>query len=182
MPASARIQFAWAIIARGLAGIILAMLAFGMPVVTAAVLGTVVGAYALVDGTAAVAAATRAHGSDLHSSPFVVEGVLGVIVGGAALLAADAASAFLPPLVAGWSIAAGVFRIAGGVHVHRQTHEWLLVLSGALGVALGLVVLQYPEAGPDSIMSALGAYAAVVGIMLGTCGIRLRRGASPVPA
>jgi len=180
MSASARSQFAWAIIIRGAAGIVLAILAFGMPAMSAAVLGTLVGAYVLVDGTVAVAAATRAHGHDMRSSPFVVEGVLGVTAGATAVMARDADPLLLIPLVAAWGIAAGVFRIAAAVHVHRQTHEWLLALSGAVGVALGLVVLQYPDAGPDSVLSALGAYAAVVGIMLGAWGLRLRRLAAPV--
>jgi uncharacterized membrane protein HdeD (DUF308 family) len=182
MSASPRVQFAWAIIVRGAVGIALAVLAFGMPAMTAALLATLVGAYALTDGAVAVAAGTRARGIDLRSSPFVVEGSLGVLLGLAAFLTRKTAPQLLVPLVAAWGITAGVFRITAAVHVHRPRREWLLALSGAVEVALGLVVLQYQDAGPDGVAGAFGAYAGVGGIMLAACGIRLRRGSAPVPA
>ena len=136
MSASARIQFAWAIIIRGAAAIVLAILAFGMPAMSAAVLAALVGVYVLIDGTVTVAAGTYAHGHDMRSSPFVVDGVLGVMVGVTACVARDAAPVLLIPLVAGWGIIAGVFRIAAAVHVHSHSREWLLALTGAVGVAL----------------------------------------------
>jgi uncharacterized membrane protein HdeD (DUF308 family) len=182
MSASPRVQFAWAIIVRGAVGIVLAILAFVMPAVTVAALGTLVGVYVLTDGAVAVASGTRASGTDMRSSLFVIEGALGVVVGLTALFVRHDAPHLLVPLVAAWSITAGVFRITAAVHVHQPTREWLLALSGAVGVALGLVVLQYQDAGPDSVAWALGAYAGISGIMLATCGFRLRRGPAPVPA
>ena len=182
MSASPRVQFAWAIILRGAVGIALAILAFVMPAVTAAALGTLVGAYALTDGAVAVASATRASGTDLRSSLFVIEGALGVVAGLTAFFARHEAPQLLIPLVAAWSITAGVFRITAAVHVHHPTREWLLSLSGAVGVALGLVVLQYQDAGPDSVASALGVYAGVAGVMMAVCGVRLRRGPAAVAA
>lgn len=182
MSASPRVQFAWAIIVRGAVGIALAVLAFGVPAMTAALLATLVGAYALTDGAVAVAAGTRARGIDLRSSPFVVEGSLGVLLGLAAFLTRQTAPQLLVPLVAAWGITAGVFRITAAVHVRRPRREWLLALSGAVEVALGLVVLQYQDAGPDGVAGAFGAYAGVGGVMLAACGIRLRRGPAPVPA
>jgi uncharacterized membrane protein HdeD (DUF308 family) len=182
MSAPARIQFAWAIIVRGAAGIALAVVAFAMPVVTVTVLGTMVGTYALVDGAAAVAAARRAHGHDMSSSPFAVDGVLGLILGGAAFVAREQAPSLLAPLVAAWSIAAGVFRVTSAAHLHQPSHEWLIALSGALSVALGLVVVQYTDASPDRVVLALGCYAAVVGLMFAACGLRLRRATAAVTA
>ncbi len=182
MSASPRVQFAWTIIVRGAVGIALAILAFVMPAVTAAALGTLVGVYALTDGAVTVASATRASGTDMRSSLFVIEGVLGVVAGLTAFFTRHDAPQLLAPLVAAWSITAGVFRITAAVHVHHPTREWLLSLSGAVGVALGLVVLQYQDAGPDSVAWALGVYAAFSGSMLAACGIRLRRGPAPVPA
>lgn len=182
MPASTRSQFAWAIIVRGALGIVLAVLAFGVSAMTPGVLGALVGAYAVADGAMTMAAATRASGTDMRSSPFLFEGALDIAVGLTAFLTREAAPRVLVPLVAAWTIAAGVFRITGAVHVHRPSHEWLLALSGAVGVALGLVVLQYRDAGPDGVADALGTYAGVVGVMLATCGIRIRRSPSAVPA
>jgi uncharacterized membrane protein HdeD (DUF308 family) len=181
MAASARIQFAWALIFRGISGIVLGILAFGLPVVTIAALGTLFGVYALTDGVVAAAAATRAHGHDMSSSPLFVEGILGVIAGLTALLVPVATALALVMIVATWSIAAGVFRIAGSArHRPRESHEWLLALSGAAGVALGLIVLRYPEVDSDDVLSALGAYAGIAGVMLAACGFRVRRRRGPV--
>ena len=180
MSASPRVQFAWAIIVRGAVGIALAVLAFVLPAVTAAALGTLVGAYALTDGAVAVASATRASGTDMRSSLFVIEGGLGVVAGLTALIARHDAPYLLAPLVAAWSITAGVFRITAAVHVHHPTRESLRALSGAVGIALGLVVLQYQDASPDDVAWALGGYAGIAGVMLAAWGLRLRRARAPV--
>jgi uncharacterized membrane protein HdeD (DUF308 family) len=183
MTTSARAQNAWALIFRGMSGIVLGVLAFGLPVVTIAVLCTLFGLYALTDGAVAVAAASRVDGRDMRSSPLLAEGMLGVIAGAAALLIPVVTALALAMIVAAWSIGAGVLRIAGAVCMRqREPYEWLLTLSGAAGVALGLIVLRNPDVGSDGVLSALGAYAAVVGVMLAVCGLRVRRRESALKA
>jgi len=153
----------------------MAALSFALPGFTVASLGAMVGGYALVDGAAAVIASTRAREQDMSSPPFAVEGALSALLAVGAFVARDTAPWLLLPLVAAWAIAAGVFRIASAAHVHRRSHEWLITASGALAVALGLVVMQYPDAASDSVVWTLGTYAGAVGLMFVACGIRLRR-------
>jgi uncharacterized membrane protein HdeD (DUF308 family) len=169
------------LIVRGATGVVFGVLAFAIPAVTETAIDVLVGTYALTDGVIAVVAATRARGYGLGSSPFVAEGALGVLAGGLVLAMPGAGTALLVGIVAAWSIMAGVCRIAAAVEIQRRARDWLLALSGSAGLVLGLAVLWYAGAGDDAVVSALGAYAAVVGVMLMVCGVRLRRRAAPIP-
>jgi uncharacterized membrane protein HdeD (DUF308 family) len=170
------------LIVRGATGVVFGVVAFAIPAVTETAVDALVGAYALTDGVIAVIAATRARGFGMGFSPFVVEGALGVLAGTLVLAIPGAGTALLSAIVAAWSIMAGVCRIAAAVDVQQRARDWLLALSGSAGLALGLAVLWYAGADDDAVVSALGAYAGIVGIMLVLCGVRLRRRAAPIPA
>ena len=182
MSASPRVQFAWAIVVRGAVGIALAVLAFGVPAMTAALLG--------YTGRRLCAHRRCRGGRCRHARPWHRSAFLAVRcrrkLGRATRTRrvphATNSAATARPARCSWGITAGVFRITAAVHVRRPRREWLLALSGAVEVALGLVVLQYQDAGPDGVAGAFGAYAGVGGVMLAACGIRLRRGPAPVPA
>ncbi len=184
MTAAARTHFARALIVRGVWGLVFGVAAIALPVDTLVVLVVLFGIFALADGVIAFAAAAAARAHDLSPWPFVVEGALGVGAGVTALVVPGVTVLALLVIMAAWSMAAGVFRIAAAVHLRRrQPHEWLLALSGAAGIAFGLVVVRYPEAGAVGVVTVLGAYAVLLGLMLVVLGMRLRRrGARPVPA
>jgi uncharacterized membrane protein HdeD (DUF308 family) len=68
-----------------------------------------------------------------------------------------------------------VFEIVAAIRLRRVIKgEWLLALSGALSVALGVLVFAFPGAGIVGIAFVLGAYAIAAGLILVMLGIRLR--------
>lgn len=78
-------------------------------------------------------------------------------------------------LLAAWLIVAGVFRIVFAIRVRKiVSNEWMLVLSGALAIALGLLFAAYPLAGVLTLVIWIGAAALVYGVLQVVAGFRLR--------
>ena len=72
-------------------------------------------------------------------------------------------------------------QIAGAIRFrHEIKGEWLLVVSGALSIAFGLLVFIFPGAGALTIAWMFGAFAASTGIVLIALAIR-RRSVAPTP-
>ena len=60
----------------------------------------------------------------------------------------------------------GAFEIAAAIKLRKIiSGEWLLALAGVLSVILGLLIAAYPGAGAVLLVSWIGAYAIVYGIV-----------------
>jgi uncharacterized membrane protein HdeD (DUF308 family) len=79
-------------------------------------------------------------------------------------------------LIARWAVATGALHIITAIRLRREMDgEWLLVLSGALSVIFGVLLVLWPGAGALAVVVLIGSYAVVAGVMLLGVGLRLRR-------
>jgi uncharacterized membrane protein HdeD (DUF308 family) len=70
----------------------------------------------------------------------------------------------------------GIFEIVAAVRLRRLIEgEWLLGLSGAASVLLGVLLVMMPGAGLIAWVWLIGAYAVLFGLMLLALAFRLRR-------
>src|SRR3989475_12557881 len=169
----------WALALRGVFAILLGVAAFVLPGVTLAVLITLFGAYAVVDGVLAIIAGVRA--AERHErwwSP-VLKGLAGIAAGVLTFVWPALTALALLYLIGGWAIVTGVLEIVAAVHLHRAHGEWLLVLNGVLSVLFGLLVTIWPGAGLLTLLWILGAYTIFFGILLVALAVRLRNHAPP---
>src|SRR5437660_9657819 len=153
----------WALALRGILAILLGLAAIVVPGVTLAVLITLFGAYAVVDGVLAIIAGVRA--AERHErwwSP-VLKGLAGIAAGVLAFVWPALTALALLYLIVGWAIVTGVLEIVAAVHLHRAHGEWLLVLNGVLSVLFGLFVIVWPGAGVLTRVWLIGGYAMVFG-------------------
>lgn len=82
-------------------------------------------------------------------------------------------------VIAWWAIVTGIFEIAAAVKLRQQlTNEWLLILSGALSVIFGVLLIAMPSAGALSIVWLIGAYALLFGILMLALAVKLKGVAS----
>lgn len=166
----------WAIGLRAAAAILLGIIAFMMPVVTIAAVVTVFGVYAIVDGLFAIGAAVRGVRKHERWGWMLAEGIIGVVAGAIALFMPAIGALALTWLVAGWALATGVLAIAAAVKLRKiMTGEWLLALTGVLSVLLALLVAAFPGVGILLLVTWVGAYALVYGIITLVLAVRVKQ-------
>jgi uncharacterized membrane protein HdeD (DUF308 family) len=160
---------------RGVAALIFGVLTFFNPVITLATLVLLFGAYALVDGVFTVVSAVANRRGEAHWLSLLISGVVGIALGVLTFLTPRITALILLYFVAGWAIIIGVSQIVAGIRLRKViTGEWLLVLAGVLSLVFGLLLFVSPGAGALAVALWIGAYAAVLGVVLIALALRLR--------
>ena len=166
----------WLFLIRGIAAIIFGILALVWPGVTLVTLMLFYGAFALVDGVSALAAAITGNVSVAPLWWLAIVGLLGITAGILTFLWPGITALLLLLFIAGWSIAMGVFQIIGAVRLRKDIdNEWLLILSGALSVLFGIVLFLMPGAGALALIWLIAFYAILFGVVTLAFAFRLRR-------
>jgi uncharacterized membrane protein HdeD (DUF308 family) len=165
----------WLLLLRGIAGILFGVLAFIWPGITLLTLIIFYGAYALLDGIFAIAAAIR--GGDMQSRWWLILiGVLGIAAGLLTFLWPGLTALVLTSFIGAWSLIHGIFEIVGAVKIRKEIdNEWWLILSGALSVLFGLALLIMPGAGALALIWIIGIYSIIFGGLLVGFALRLKK-------
>ncbi|HEX4987053.1 MAG TPA: HdeD family acid-resistance protein [Burkholderiales bacterium] len=177
-----RANWGW-IALRGAAAAVFGLAAFAWPGFTLVLLTIAWGAYALVDGAFALVAGFRLRDGGKPMWALILVGALGVGAGILTLLWPGMTALALLMFIAAWAIVTGIFQIVAAVRVRREIdNEWMLILSGALSVVFGVLMVLSPGAGALAVTWLIGAYAFVFGILLLILAFRLKgMNAAPAP-
>jgi uncharacterized membrane protein HdeD (DUF308 family) len=172
----------WLLLLRGIVSVVFGILAFIWPGITLFALVLLYGAYALVDGVLAIAAAIKGRGR-APTGWLVLVGVLGIAAGIVTFVWPAITAFALLVLIGVWSILHGILEVVGAIRLRREIRgEGLLILGGILSIAFGLIVLLQPGAGALAIVWLIGAYAVVFGALFVALSLRLRKHARPALA
>jgi len=167
----------WFLVFRGICAILFGILAFVWPGITLASLILLFGAYALVNGAFAIAMAIRAPAGSPGRGATVVLGVLSIGVAVLTMFFPGITALSLVIMIGAWAIVTGVFEIAAGTQLRRLMRgTWVLVVSGALSVLFGILLIAMPAAGALSLVWFIGGYAIVFGALLLTSAVQLKKG------
>lgn len=173
----------WALALRAIAAIVIGILALAQPRITLIALITLFGVYALLDGIFALVAAIRGIHANERWGWMMFEGIVGVFVGVVVLMNHAIGALALTWLVAGWALTTGVLEIIAGIRLRKiLTGEWLLLVVGILSVVLGLLIVSRPRLGVVLLVSWVGAYALISGIVLLGVAFRVRSWTKAHPA
>jgi uncharacterized membrane protein HdeD (DUF308 family) len=165
----------WLLALRGVSGIVFGIVAFVWPESTLAALVLVFGAYVFVDGILAVVAGIDMRRLMNRWWLIVLEGVAGIILGVLTFRSPDITALVLLTLIAAWSVLTGVLEIATAVRIRTMiANEWLLILSGVVSIAFGVLLIARPTSGAISIVWLLGGYALLFGILTLMLAMRVR--------
>jgi uncharacterized membrane protein HdeD (DUF308 family) len=136
------------------------------------------GAFVLVDGVLAIAAAIRG-GSPAPRWWLAIVGIAGIVAGALTFLWPGITALVLLVFIAAWAIVLGVFEIIGAIRLRKEIEgEWLLILNGAISVLFGLVLLWRPGVGALAVVWIIGAYAIILGVIYVLFGLKLRKHAT----
>jgi uncharacterized membrane protein HdeD (DUF308 family) len=164
----------WVLVLRGAAAILFGVLAYFLPRPTVRSFVTVLGVYMAVDGVLSIAAVPRRAPGEARW-PMALLGILSTVAGFVVLLNLRVSAVMLLYMAAAWAVATGVASLVAAVALRKVIRgEWLLALSGALSVALGLVLLTRPASGILGSVWAIALYAVVAGATLVVLGFRVR--------
>jgi uncharacterized membrane protein HdeD (DUF308 family) len=165
----------WAVV-RGVLAIIFGIIALVAPLTTAAALALVIGIFAIVDGIIDLIDAIRHRGtSGVGLRVFL--GVVSLLFGIVILVWPAKTIGFMVVLVAIWSIVIGVLQIAASIGIRKESGSaWIWgVISGALGVIFGILVLFNLGIGLVALIWLIGIWAIVFGIALVVLGLQVRK-------
>ena len=165
----------WALALRGAAAVIFGLIAFALPGVTLTVLVLFFAAYLLVDGVFALIAGLRAAEHHERWGALALEGVLDIIAGVLVVMWPGLTLVVFVYMAAFWALVSGIALLFAAFRLHRQHGEWMMILSGLLSIAWGILVALFPIAGILVWAWWIGAYALIFGIAMLVLAFRLRR-------
>ncbi len=167
----------WGLVAlRGVFALVFGLLTLFRPGVSLLALMLLFGTYALVDGVASVATALAHHRDEPLWSPLLLGGVAGIGIGLLTLFMPGNTARVLLYFIAAWALLIGVAEIVAAVRLRRVLQgEWLLGLAGVLAILFAALLFLYPGEGALAMMIYIGAYAALVGVVLIALGLELRK-------
>lgn len=165
----------WVLLLRGIAAIVIGVIAFVWPAVTLLALVFLFAAYALADGVLSLTMAVTGRGGRSRGW-LLFEGVLGVGAGLFAILLPGLAVLWFTIVMGAWALARGVVEVYMALRLRREIEgEWALILHGALCALFGLAVLFWPAAGALALAWMVGGFALLSGALLVALALRLRR-------
>ncbi len=165
----------WAVLLRGIAGILFGVATFFAPAISLAALVLLFGAYAFVDGILTLVSALRNRATNERWWVLLLEGLTGVLAGVVTFIWPGITALALLYLIAAWALITGALELAAAIRLRKVIdHEWLLVLSGIASIGLGVLLAMFPGAGALAVVLWIGAYALVFGVLLVALGFRLR--------
>lgn len=163
------------LVVRGVLAVLFGVMALLWPGLTLLVLVLFFGAYALLDGIAAlVSTVSGSHGRDRWWT-LLLEGVVGVAAGVITLFWPGITELALLAVIAFWALATGVLEIVAAIRLRREIEgEWILGLAGALSVLFGLLIVVTPRAGALALVWLIAGYAITFGVLMIALGLQLR--------
>jgi len=166
---------------RGVLAIAFALVILIWPNIGLTALIALFGAYALVSGATTIAGAFSVPARGDRRAWLTFEGLLGVVAGVVVFVWPDLSAVGLLYAIAAWAIALGIiemsFAFALPVSGGRSV---LLVLSGLLSIAFGVVMFAHPGAGAVALLALIAAFALVTGSIQIAFALELRRGIDEV--
>ncbi len=157
----------WLFLLRGLAAVLFGVLSLAWPGISLVTLILLFGAYALVDGAFALAAAIVGRDKAEVRWWLVLVGLLGIGIGVATFLWPGLTALTLLYIIAGWVIATGVLQIVGAIELRNVIDdEWWLILDGALSVLFGVFLFIMPGAGALALVWLIALFAIGYGILM----------------
>ena len=165
----------WLVALRGLVAILFGVLALVWPGVTLITLIWLFGAFALVNGLLSLILAAKAPKGYPRVGSLILGGLLGILAGLLTFVMPGITALGLLILIALWAIVTGMMELVAAIRLRKIiTNEWLLVLTGVLSIAFGVLLILMPAAGALALIWWVGIWALVFGILLMVLAFRMR--------
>lgn len=165
----------WVFLGFGLIAIAFGLVAILRPGPTIWALAWAMGVMALAEGLVALSA-LFARDMPVSKAWLAAYALASLLFGLAAVFFPTVVADALLIVLSAWLLVAGVFRIYHAIRLREVLQdEWLLVISGVLALALGVLFLLFPGPALMALALWLGAGALVYGVLQAWLGLHLRK-------
>lgn len=166
----------WVFILRGVLAVIFGIAALFFPTAAFLSLVLVFGIFALIDGVFTVAAAFIADVKTENWWWLIFSGAIGIIIGLLTIWQPFAMGLAWIFVIAAWAIITGIFEIFTAVRLRKLIErEWMMIVSGLLSVAFGVLAAVFPSSGAFAVGFIVGIYALMYGVLNFMFAFRLRK-------
>jgi uncharacterized membrane protein HdeD (DUF308 family) len=160
----------WLVLLRGIAAILLGILIFANTAAALTVIMIFLGIYWLVDGIFTLIAANIGKNEHKYWGWGIFVGLISILAGLAVLsrpvLSAIFTATLLVSLAGIMIIISGISSIVTGFRLRKTSGEWMMILGGALGLILGLLLLLNPLLSALVYVYMLAVFSIIGGILL----------------
>jgi uncharacterized membrane protein HdeD (DUF308 family) len=169
-------RYWWVLLVRGVIAVVFGILAYSWPGVTLVVLIYLFAIYAFVDGVFNVVHAISGAKENEKWVLLLIGGLCGIGLGILTWRLPGVTAVVLLIFIAILAIVLGVKMILLGVRLRKEIkREWLLILTGILSAALGIVMIARPAAGALAVLYLVAGWAIVVGGLLIGLSFKVRK-------
>lgn len=166
----------WLLLLRGLVAIVFALLTWAQPGVSLAALVLVFGIYVLADGLLGVWSAIAKRRDNRHWWVLLLWGLVGIVVGVMTFVMPGITGLVLLMYIAAWAVITGVLQIVAAIRLRKEIKgEWLMILSGLVSVAFGVLLFLQPGAGALAVAWIIAAYAFIFGVLMVLLAFKVRK-------
>lgn len=166
----------WLLLLRGLVAIVFALLTWAQPGVSLAALVLVFGIYVLADGLLGVWSAIAKRRDNRHWWVLLLWGLVGIVVGVMTFIMPGITGLVLLMYIAAWAMITGVLQIVAAIRLRKEIKgEWLMILSGLVSVAFGVLLFLQPGAGALAVAWIIAAYAFIFGVLMVLLAFKVRK-------
>ena len=166
----------WLLLLRGLVAIVFALLTWAQPGVSLAALVLVFGIYVLADGLLGVWSAIAKRRDNRHWWLLLLWGLVGIVVGVMTFIMPGITGLVLLMYIAAWAVITGVLQIVAAIRLRKEIKgEWLMILSGLVSVAFGVLLFLQPGAGALAVAWMIAAYAFIFGVLMVLLAFKVRK-------
>lgn len=166
----------WLLLLRGLVAIVFALLTWAQPGVSLAALVLVFGIYVLADGLLGMWSAIAKRRDNRHWWLLLLWGLVGIVVGVMTFIMPGITGLVLLMYIAAWAVITGVLQIVAAIRLRKEIKgEWLMILSGLVSVAFGVLLFLQPGAGALAVAWIIAAYAFIFGVLMVLLAFKVRK-------
>jgi uncharacterized membrane protein HdeD (DUF308 family) len=129
-----------------------------------------------VDGVVMIVSAIAHRRTQRRWGLLVVGGMLGIAAGVLTFFWPGITALVLLAIIASWAIVMGIIEITVAIRLRKEIKgELVMVLSGLLAIAFGVMLVVNPGLGALAVALWIGAYALASGVLLLVLAFRLRK-------
>jgi len=170
---SRRRRAGWAMALRGIIAVIFGLIALRYPGAAMGAFVVIFAVFAFADAILECVTARALGRLGLRRSWYVVGALASIAAGILAIAYPRVTFLVLVLLVGARAIAIGIVEMAAALSWRELDGRWLLGLTGALSIVLGILLFASPLQGGLALLWTIGVYAIVFGAMLLVVGVRV---------